>query len=300
MRIDTIVNLVDGILTNSGYISDVIGFADKIEKVKREFLFISNDRDEIKKAVEKGVYAILYSDDSIEIIDNEIAWINVLNINEALLALLKYRLLNVTLYTTDLLTIQILKSINRDKKLAILDSLKIVDYLNGDYIFITNLDRIKNLSANRVELKKETTLDIINYSLFQTTFLFRNRKYNKILFPLVYLSELQKALNFMERFELKYNLKQVKVDRFVPIFINRFYKKVKFGATDRVIITGVKKDRYFVRELNFIFDNGKYGKVRFFDRDNIEKLEEENFNFAVLIDVDVKLNGKEIETKKII
>ena len=39
MRIDTIVNLVDGELVNSGYISEINQFSNNLKKVKRENLF---------------------------------------------------------------------------------------------------------------------------------------------------------------------------------------------------------------------------------------------------------------------
>ena len=87
MRIDTIVNLVDGELVNSGYISEINQFSNNLKKVKRENLFISNDIEEIKEAIKKGAYGVLFSKD-INIIDDEIAWIKVDNIQDALFRLL--------------------------------------------------------------------------------------------------------------------------------------------------------------------------------------------------------------------
>ena len=88
MRIDTIIELLDGELRNRGFISEIIGFADKLNQVTREFLFISNDENEIKEAIQNGAYAIL-SSENVKIIDNEIAWIRVENIEDSLLKLLK-------------------------------------------------------------------------------------------------------------------------------------------------------------------------------------------------------------------
>ena len=87
MRIDTIVNLVDGELVNSGYISEINQFSNNLKKVKRENLFISNDIEEIKEAIKKGAYGVLFSKD-LNIIDDEIAWIKVDNIQDALFRLL--------------------------------------------------------------------------------------------------------------------------------------------------------------------------------------------------------------------
>ena len=59
MRIDTLVNLSDGELVNSGYINDIVGFATTLKKVKREFLFISNYIHEIEKAIKKGAWSFI-------------------------------------------------------------------------------------------------------------------------------------------------------------------------------------------------------------------------------------------------
>jgi len=296
MRIENIVNITDGDLINEGYIKDILEFNDEVKKVKRESLFISNNIDDIKEAIKKGAYAILFSKD-IEIIDEEIAWIRVDDLNEALLKLLKYKLLNKTLYYTDKITLQIIKSINRDKRLAILDKIK-AKYLNNEYIYITSQERIKNLSANVEILEKTAEIKLIHTTIFISDIMYKNQKYS-LIFPSLYKNELQKGLYFFENLELAYHLKDIRLNRFIPQFINSRYEKVEFGRTERVVIQGIKKDKYFIKELNYIFEKIQYAKVKFYDENNLNDFYKDNFNFAVLIDCEVELKEKQLKEESL-
>ena len=297
MRIDTIIELLDGELRNRGFISEIIGFADKLNQVTREFLFISNDENEIKEAIQNGAYAIL-SSENVKIIDNEIAWIRVENIEESLLKLLKYKLLNKTLFVTDKITFSIIKSFNKDKKIAFLDEMK-VKYLNGDYIYLASNETIKKLSATKIELENRVMVELVDATLLVSQIKFKNQYYS-IRFPAVYKDELEKALYFLEQQNLEYLIKDIELERFYAQFINSRFEKVKFGKTDKVVIFGLKTDNYLMRELNFIFEMGKYGKVRFFDKNNIEQFYTENYNFAVLIDTEIELKEKQMIEKNLL
>jgi hypothetical protein len=62
-----------------------------------------------------------------------------------------------------------------------------------------------------------------------------------------------------------------------------------------VVIYGLKKDRYLMKELSFIFEKSKYANVKFYDKFNIDEFYRDKFNFAILIDVEVELKEKEKE-----
>jgi ferredoxin-thioredoxin reductase catalytic subunit len=122
MRIDDIVNLTDAELINRGFINEIDLFFDNLKDSKRGGAFFSDNADEINRAIKKGVYAIIYSTD-IEVTDKEIAWIKVESLEEAKIALLKYRLLDKTLYITDEIGIEIIKSIVKDKRIAMFNTI---------------------------------------------------------------------------------------------------------------------------------------------------------------------------------
>jgi len=286
MRIDDILNIIDAELVNAGFISEISGFADSLKDVKEEYLFISDNEEEIKEAINKGAYAIL-STEYHNIIDNEIAWIKVDNIQNAIFNLLKYQLLNKKLYFCDSITLEIFNSINRDNKIIIFDK-PTLKCLNEYEYYITSNRRFKEI-ASLINEKKE--LKLIDSTLFTTKFIY-NEEYN-LIFPSLYLENLEKVLYFFEKNNLKFNIKDLKISRFQPIFINRKNEVIKFGKSNRVVINGIKNDEFLINELNFIFEKVKYANVKFYDKKNIASFYKDEYNFAILIDVEVELKEKE-------
>jgi len=289
MRIDTILNIIDGELINAGFISEIIGFADNLNEIKREYLFISDNDNEIKEAIKKGAYAIL-STEYHEIIDDEIAWIRVDDIEEALFRLLKYKLLNKTLYVCNKITLEIVKNITKSD-IAIIDKIE-ANFLNEYEYYATSNEDLANIAMNIITLTRKEKIKLIDSTIFISKFEYKNGEYN-VIFPSLYLDELSLALAFFEDNSLKYNLKSLKIDRFTPQFVNIKNEKVKFGKTDRVVINGIKNDEFLTRDLNFIFEKVKYANVKFYDINNIDYFYKDDYNFAILIDIDVNLKEKQ-------
>jgi len=290
MRIEDVVNIADGELVNAGYISDILFFEEELEKVRRETLFVSNDIEKIREAIKKGAYAILHSK-KLRIIDEEIAWIRVESLEDSFLKLLKYKLLSNKLFVTDKITLEIIKSINKDKKVIVLDKIDF-NFLNGDnLIYVTSSDKIAQIAINKIKIEKELKIEIIQHSTFLLDFIFKNHKYS-LIFPFLYCNNLEKALSFFENLELNYLLKELKLSRLVPQFINSRYEKVEFGKSQIVVVEGIKKDNYFIDELNYLFQNLKYANVKFFDNSNIDSFYNEKFDFAILIDCKIELKEK--------
>ena len=91
MQITSVVDIVKGEILNSPSISFVYNIKTKVNKLQEGDLFISNNKDEIKEAIEKGVFGIIFDFD-MDILDKEIAWIKVDNINSALIKLIRFKL----------------------------------------------------------------------------------------------------------------------------------------------------------------------------------------------------------------
>ena len=289
MRIDDILNIIDAELVNAGFISEISGFADSLKDVKDEYLFISDNEEEIQEAIKKGAYAIL-STEYHNIIDNEIAWLRVDDINEAIFKLLKYKFLNKSLYFCNKITLEILKSITKDN-VGIIDKIDL-KYLNEYKYYVTSNEELSQSAINLVPLIKKEKIELIDASLFVSKFVYDDKKY-ELVFPSLYLDELAIALKFLNENNLKYKLKSLKIDRFYPQFINKKYQKIKFGKSDKVVVIGIKNDEFLTRDLNFIFEKVKYANVKFYDKKNIASFYKDEYNFAILIDVEVELKEKE-------
>ncbi|EDM23061.1 hypothetical protein FE773_05120 [Caminibacter mediatlanticus TB-2] len=285
MKIETLVNLIDGELLNRPFISEVVNFTKDIDKVSRGSCFFAEDESLIPFAIKNGAYAIIVSKDT-KILDKEIAWIKVDDFKKAIFKIFKYENLKHKIYLADKITLKLIKAMNLDKKVVILeneeDFLKAINLTNK---FLLMDNKKKNIFPNKEELKSiSIELEMIN--------LFKSRyKKEEINLPFVYKNSFSKAINFFESNNLKYTL-EFEIDRFKPVFVDSFLREVEYGSSDRVLITGIQNDEIFFDELNYLIENTKHAKTIVVDK-NREELLTHRFNFAMIVGFDVKLNEKE-------
>lgn len=91
MQISSILDIVDGSLLNSPSISFIYSIKTNALKVKEGDLFIAKNINEIELAIKNGAFAIIL-DTNVPIIDNEIAWIKVKNIDISIIKLIRFKL----------------------------------------------------------------------------------------------------------------------------------------------------------------------------------------------------------------
>jgi hypothetical protein len=286
MKIETLVNLIKGELLNRPFISEVTSFTKDVDEVNRGSCFFSNDFEKIKEAVKNGAYGIV-SEKEFEIIDKEIAWIKTDSIKKAVFDIFKYENIKTKIYYTDKITAHIIKKMNIDKKVIVLENEKdMLKALNLGEKYLISFDPLfKEIFKNIEELQK------IEINLEQIT-LFKSKYENiELNLPFVYKDNFAKAFNFFKVHNLKYTL-EFELDRFKPIFINSRFEKVEYGESDKVLIVGIENDEYFFHELNYLIENTKYAKTLVIGPDNKECLRE-YFNFAMIVDMEVELKEKE-------
>ena len=73
MKIEDILNLTEGVLTNEPKVQAIEAATVYPSKVDHGDLFISSTQEEIDKAIENGAYAIVYDNEDINKKDDEIA-----------------------------------------------------------------------------------------------------------------------------------------------------------------------------------------------------------------------------------
>ena len=91
MQISSIIDIIDGRLLNRPSISFIYSIKTNAKKVKEGDLFIVQNDEDITFAVKNGAFALIV-DEKYEIIDNEIAWIQVKSIEETIKKLIRYLL----------------------------------------------------------------------------------------------------------------------------------------------------------------------------------------------------------------
>lgn len=285
MKIETLANLVKGELLNSPFISEVTSFTMDVDEVIRGSCFFVTNSEDIKYAIKNGAYAIV-SKNYEKIVDNEIAWIKVDSIKDAILEIFKYESLKEKIYFCNEIEEELIEKMNLNKNVIILknsnDLLKALN-INNKFL-ITSNEEYKSLIKLEELGSKDINLEYV--SLFKS-------KYRgiEINLPFVYKEFFARVLNFFNRYNLKYTL-EFELDRFKPIFVDYQFNEVEYGSSERVLISGIKNDKFLFDELNFIIDKTKHAKTIIVNENNKDLLKK-GFNFAVLVDTKIELNQKE-------
>ena len=284
MQISSILDIVDGSLLNSPSISFIYSIKTNVSKVKEGDLFIAKDLSEIELAIKNGAFAILI-EINVPIIDNEIAWIKVKNINLSIIKLIRFKLAvkNLEAFHCDKITYDLLKiySTNFTRNIRLIPSklenvFKYIDEVDDNDILISSdkdsLDKIypNNKSFNYIN-KLSNIENLIEHSLFETSFSYENIFFSKIKLSSLYISNFLAVYSFLNqnidfsKLKFFYNFK--------PLFIDRNLDLVEFGKSDKFIICQNNKD-LFENEILYIKKKYKYAKTIFISTYHIEYLSE--------------------------
>ncbi|RXJ87594.1 peptidoglycan synthetase [Arcobacter sp. CECT 8985] len=308
MKISSIVDIIDGEVLNSPSVSFIYNIKQSAKKVKEGDLFIAKNIKDISLAIENGAFAILV-DTYITVTDFEISWIKVDDLDEAVIKLLRFNLSNYDLsaHFCDQVTfnyIKYLKPITRvDLKLIdnIDEALKILDYIeNEDNLVFKNkklMDKLYPQNKNIKTINKDDIENIIQHTIFECSFTYKDTFFQKIRVPKIYLVNFLTAYNFLDD-ELDFT-KLKNCELLKPIFVDKFINQVEFGKSNKFLILQNNLE-LIENEISYLKLNFRHGKIiflcknelnNFYAKQNIIKKEEEikdflksnNFNAAYLI-----------------
>ncbi|HHB94416.1 MAG TPA: hypothetical protein ENK88_04655 [Campylobacterales bacterium] len=269
MKIEDLLNLTSGEIVSEPTITAINSVTVYPSKVDIGDLFISNNPEDITTALEKGAYAIIFSEDSIEITDNEVAWIKVDDIQKSAFKLIRYVLISreASFYLYSEHELSFMKMIVTQKSnLEILpnDWRKLFEkVLNSDAkMFIgTDSQLMKMIKPDVSILNKEASCEIITDTLFRTTFKINGYIYQEKEITPFHVDYLQRVVEFCDEHHLPYDLDRVKYTKhFVPVFIDGFLNVMKPSKSDKVaIFTDNLSDIYKARE--YVRYNGAWVKT---------------------------------------
>ncbi|QOG11347.1 hypothetical protein [Arcobacter sp. FWKO B] len=271
MNITSLVELIDGELKNPPSISFVHQFHTDINKLKNGDLFISNEQSQINKAVSIGAFAIVYESDFINICDKEIAWIKVKNIENAIVKLTRYLLANldIKVFYAKLSTIDIIKlSSTEQNTYSIFDDniylnlFKAQNIYNKHTILCANKGILKDVypTFEIFNIQQYNLENITIHSIFETTFSHNGILYARTKVPFYLVDTFLSVLSYLKIQDGHDIVGIRKWNLLNPIFINKTYKPIEFGKSDRFIIT-TKTFEYAMEQLLHIQQNYTYGKV---------------------------------------
>ena len=282
MQISSILDIVDGELLNSPSISFIYSIKTNAKKIKEGDLFIAKDLNSLELAVKNGAFAII-SDINFPIIDNEIAWIKVKELEISIIKLIRYKLssLNLNAYFCDKVAFQLLKlySVNFSKDIKLIPNklenlFKTINEIEDKNIIISSnqnvLTKIYPHNQNFNDISTDLIIEnLIEHSLFETSFSYKGTYFSKIKISSLYLAQFLRVYNFLDgnldlgKLKSFYNLK--------PLFIDRNLNLIEFGKSDKFIICQDIKGLY-ENEILYIKIKYKYAKTVFITSEYIEFL----------------------------
>lgn len=269
MKIEDLLNLTAGTMVTKPTITAIDSVTVYPSKVEQGDLFISNDREEIKYAIDNGAYAIIFSDKDIEVIDNEVAWIRVDDIQQSAFKLIRYVLISreANLYLFSEHELSFMKMIvTKKSNLDILpnDWRKMFEkILNSKSNIFIGTDEIlmKMIKPDVFILNKEASCEIITDTLFKVTFKINSYIYQEKDITPFHVDILQRVVEFCDLHHFPYDLHRVKYTKhFVPVFIDGFLNVMNPSKSDKVaIFTDNLQDVYKARE--YVRYNGAWVKT---------------------------------------
>lgn len=284
MKISSIVDIVDGELLNSPSISFINNISSDANKVKTSDMFIAKNIEDLKIALQNGAYAVIFEKD-FEVIDNEIAFIKVKNLELALLKIVRYKLstLKIKSYfctdeTFDMLKLYqnnhtkpiFLISKNIEKTFKFIDDIK-----DGDILISKNKKLLESIYPDIKEFEKKldenNIKNLIKHSLFELSFSYKNIYFSKLRLSKIYLNSF---LNIYDFFKGNIDISKLKLySNFKAIFIDKDFQPIESGKSDSFIICQTNKNLIPI-EITYLKNEFKYAKTIFVSKYKISFLDE--------------------------
>ncbi|OCL86936.1 hypothetical protein AAX26_01244 [Aliarcobacter thereius] len=283
MKISSIVDIIDGELLSTPSITSINSIKTESEKVKTADLFIARNIDDLNIAIKNGAYAVIFEED-FSVSDTEVAFIKVRNIEKALLSIFRFKLANknIKAYLSTDISYDLLKSLfsNNHKDIFILPKniekiFRFIDNIEDNSIIISNNKEVLNsiFSSYEIfdkEIDKHSIRNLTIHSLFELSFSYKNRFYNRIKIAALYIKSLINCLEFFK----DYDIDLTKLNRFKnlkAIFLDKNLNIVDFGKSDKFLISQNNLDLVEF-EIKFIKEYYKYAKAIFITNSYLDYL----------------------------
>jgi len=312
MKIEDILNLTEGKLTNTPKVQAIGAATVYYSKVEHGDLFFSSNQEEIDKAIENGAYAIVYDDEKLIKKDDEIAWIKVSNIQLAAFKLIRYVVIRkeAKFYLLSEHEITFLKMVIQHKgNVSFIpnDWRKAFEQiLNSDGTLFVGTDKelMQLIKPDIEKINREVDGYLISDTLFKSTFKVDGFVYQeKELIPF-HLEYLLRAVDFCNLHDLPYTMDRIKYTKhFLPVFIDSKLRSTQASKSDKVVIftdnlPDITKAREYVKRSNMwvksVVMTPPKTKVPGIDHPHWFKTEEEvrellktiHFNYAFIYNAD--------------
>lgn len=308
MQISSLIDIIGGRLLNSPSISFIYSFKSDPSKVKEGDLFIAKRIDDIEIAVKNGAFAII-TEQVYPIIDKEIAWIRVDSINLCIIQLLRFKLatFNLEAYYCDKISYDLLNSYanSSNKNIRFIPNnlegfIKYLDELEDNDVIICEdksiLDKIYPNNNNFNKKVYEIT-NLVEHSLFEVSFSYKNIYFPKIKIASIYIPQLISIYDFFEG-QIEFS-KLKSFNHFKPLFLDKNFEITDFGKSDKFVLSQ-NNEELILDEVSYIKNRYKYAKTIFITSTYSTKLSEEQIIVENLDDIKKSLKNNSFNAAYII
>jgi len=286
MRLENVLALTDGKLINTPFVKQFTTLAFDASRVKRGDLFVAFDETGIEEAILNGAYGLLF-DKPTQIRDNEIAWIKVKDLEDALTRLLRFRLIekDIIVYECNEVVLKLAMQINTEVSFIVLsgdlhDNIKDLWELETQttLLFCPSITP-KELFTQVKQIPSFTSasITIVEQTLFESSFIYKGVFYERQVISPFFIPYLEELLHLFSSLDINFRLKKfVPIDHFEAVFTNKKFEIKEFGTSDTVLI--FEKDCKLVKdEIAYLQTKASWATIIFlipsWHSDNFDSLE---------------------------
>ncbi len=325
MRLENTLALTHGELINTPFVNSFNNIVFDAKAVRRGDLFIAFDESAIEDAIFNGAYGVVF-DKPTQITDSEIAWIKVKDLEDAIKRLLRFKLIDkeISVYACDEIILKLaLQVVTEANFIALAGDIKSIfkelsDVQNGSIVLFSPTLTSPDLFTNIKEMPKNKAqnINIIEQTLFETSFIYDNIFYERQLVSPFFMPYLEQLLFLFKILKINFRLRKfTPIDHFEAVFTNKNFEIKDFGTSDKVLIFE-KNSSLIENEISFLQKQATWAKIIYIipftckqsldaetlDNENIfiyknkneirNILQSSNFHFALIVGADKTLLEK--------
>ncbi len=269
MRLENLLSLVGGDLRSSPAVAQFEAIVLKPHRVRRGDIFVAYDPREIPQALANGAYAVLFEEET-PVTDAEAAWIRVASLDDALLRLLRFHLLERSLIAVacDSVTLALAAQMVRDERACIVEGSvreelhRLWELPEGSRVFFEDLPRWHDVFIDAVTIPHtDREIVVMEQTLFETSFILDGEYYERQMISPFFLPRLNRLVAWLKSNGLHYRITGMQgTSHFEPVFVGDDLRVKPFGHGSKVLI--FEKDPTLVpQEIAFIGSEAKWAKT---------------------------------------
>jgi ferrochelatase len=252
MRLENILALTHGELVSSPFVNKFENIVFEARHVKRGDLFIAYNEQTIEEAIFNGAYGVIFSRPT-QIIDTEIAWIKVLDLDDALRRILRFMLIDkeIRVYSCSEIILKLALQVVTEPSFLVLNGnerevfTQLQNVTQGSVVLFCPALLSADIFTEVVPIPKSigNKIQIIEQTLFETSFIYENTFYERQQISPFFMPYLEQLLHLFKVLNINFRLRKfTPIDHFEAFFINKKFEIKEFGTSDMVLIFEKKLD----------------------------------------------------------